>query len=88
MILVDTSVWVEHFRKGTPPLAAALESGAVAMHPFVVGELACGNLEYRAPVMLLLRELPEVPMAWVIDLDAESFENGATIARSGCHLKP
>ena len=45
MILVDTSVWIDHLRSGEPDLAAALGDGLVMMHPFVLGELACGNLQ-------------------------------------------
>jgi predicted nucleic acid-binding protein len=51
MILVDTSVWVDHLRQGDAGLAAALQAGAVGMHPFVVGELACGNLRARVEVL-------------------------------------
>jgi len=71
MILVDTSVWVEHLREGTPALAAALERGKVLTHPFIVGELACGNLKNRSEVLKLLRELPETPLA--SDTEALSF---------------
>ena len=63
MILVDTSVWVDHLRDGTPALAAALEQGRVLTHPFVLGELACGNLKNRSEVLQLLGELPAAPMA-------------------------
>ncbi|MCC6171448.1 MAG: type II toxin-antitoxin system VapC family toxin [Gammaproteobacteria bacterium] len=63
MILVDTSVWVDHLRRGEPALVDALENGEVAVHPFVVGELACGNLPDRALVFRLLEELPAVPVA-------------------------
>lgn len=63
MILVDTSVWVDHLREGAPALAAALEKGNVLMHPFVLGELACGNLKNRGEVLRLLGDLPEAPMA-------------------------
>lgn len=58
MILVDTSVWVEHFRTGTVGLEALLHEGQVVCHPFVIGELACGNLKNRAVILSLLRELP------------------------------
>lgn len=58
MILVDTSVWVDHLRSGDPGLGALLESGRVLMHPFVVGELACGNLHRRSEVLSLLKALP------------------------------
>jgi hypothetical protein len=63
MILVDTSVWVDHLRDGAPALAAVLEQGSVLMHPFVLGELACGNLKNRGEVLRLLGELPAAPMA-------------------------
>jgi len=61
MILVDTSVWIDHLRRGTPALAAALEEGSVLMHPFVLGELACGNLNNRDEVLRLLGDLPAAP---------------------------
>lgn len=69
MILVDTSVWVDHLRSGEARLVAALEQGLVVSHPFVVGELACGNLANRAEVLGLLRDLPAAPVA----TDAETL---------------
>lgn len=63
MILVDTSVWIDHLRSGEPSLAAALEGGRVMMHPFVLGELACGNLANRSEVLELLGDLPAAPTA-------------------------
>lgn len=63
MILVDTSVWIDHLRKGDSALAVALEAGQVLIHPFIVGELACSNLANRTKVLELLRALPESPMA-------------------------
>ncbi|MBA3473093.1 MAG: type II toxin-antitoxin system VapC family toxin [Rubrobacter sp.] len=63
MILVDTSVWVDHLRSGEPALATALEAGRVLMHPFVLGELACGNLKNRSEVLRLLGDLPAAPTA-------------------------
>ena len=63
MILVDTSVWVDHLREGAPALAAALEQASALMHPFVLGELACGNLKNRAEVLRLLGKLPAAPIA-------------------------
>ncbi len=63
MILVDTSVWVNHLRQGNPQLSQALADGAVLMHPFVVGELACGNLRSRPKVLSDLQRLPAATAA-------------------------
>lgn len=63
MILVDTSVWVDHLRAGAPALARLLEAERVLMHPFVLGELACGNLHDRRKVLALLQDLPQAPAA-------------------------
>lgn len=60
MILVDTSVWVDHLRKGDKGLAALLTASSVLIHPFVIGELACGNLRKRNEVLALLKNLPRV----------------------------
>ena len=62
-MLVDTSVWIDHLRHGDSELAAALEAGQVDMHPFVVGELACGNLRARTEVLGLLLALPPIAVA-------------------------
>ena len=63
MILVDTSVWVDHLRKGSPQLATLLTEGRVVCHTFVIGELACGNLKNRAAILSLLTALPAVTLA-------------------------
>lgn len=63
MILVDTSVWIDHFHKGVPSLADALKREAVLTHPFVIGELACGNLKNRAEILELLANLPAAVVA-------------------------
>ncbi len=63
MILADTSVWIDHLRRRDPRLQAELESGQVLIHPFVVGELACGNLRNRHEVLALLAHLPFAPSA-------------------------
>ncbi len=61
MVLVDTSVWIDHLRRTSSKLTDLLEDGDVAIHPFVVGELACGNLKNRSEVLSLLHALPESP---------------------------
>jgi len=63
VILVDTSVWVDHLRRSEPDLIDALDSGLVLMHPFVLGEIACGNLKRRADVLSLMSALPQAAMA-------------------------
>lgn len=63
MLLADTSVWIEHLRRGVPALAAALEEGSVVVHPFVLGELACGSLRDREEFLEDLARLPTVPAA-------------------------
>jgi len=63
MILVDTSVWVDHLRSGDPVLAELLESSRVVMHPMVLGELACGNLQNRRQLLQLWQQLESLPLA-------------------------
>jgi predicted nucleic acid-binding protein len=63
MILVDTSVWVQHLQTGNPRLGALLRDEQVLSHPFVVGELACGNLRNREEILALLAALPEARVA-------------------------
>lgn len=63
MILADTSVWVDHLRRGEPLLAAHLEAAEVLSHPWVVGELLLGNLPVGSPVTDLLRLLPRAVVA-------------------------
>ena len=63
MILVDTSVWIDHLRAGDAELSALLNGSKVLMHPFVLGELACGNLRNRTEVLALLKNLPRAVVA-------------------------
>jgi predicted nucleic acid-binding protein len=58
MVLVDTSVWVTHLRSGNIGLETLLNDARVVCHPFIVGELACGNLTNRAEILSLLQSLP------------------------------
>ncbi len=63
MILVDTSIWVDHLRAGNKALTAMLNAGIVMVHPFVIGELALGNLRQREIVLDSLSDLPHVSVA-------------------------
>lgn len=62
-VLADTSVWIAHLREGQPPLRELLQDGLVVMHPFVLGELACGNLRQRAAILGDLGTLTLTPRA-------------------------
>jgi predicted nucleic acid-binding protein len=74
MVLVDTSVWVSHFRASNAALSALLNQGQVCMHPFVLGELALGNLRQTDAAFDALKGLPQMDAA----LDGEVM---ALIAR-------
>jgi predicted nucleic acid-binding protein len=63
VILVDTSVWINHLRTPSKVLAQLLDLEQVLIHPFVVGELACGNLANRKEIIALLHALPFAPKA-------------------------
>lgn len=70
MILADTSVWLDHFRGKENRLHECLDRGIVLMHPFILGEIACGNLKNRRYVLMLLSKLPSAEKA----LDKEVFD--------------
>ena len=63
MILVGTSVWIDHLRTGDDMLVQQLNSNNVLMHPFVLGELACGNLIKRKEIHTLFKDLPQSSVA-------------------------
>ena len=63
MVLVDTSVWVAHLRHGKVGLKPLLNEGQVVCHPFVIGELACGNLQNRSEILVHLQTLPQAILA-------------------------
>jgi predicted nucleic acid-binding protein len=60
VILVDTTVWVDHFRITNSRLTQLLDDGHVLCHPVVIGELACGNLRRRVEILTLLNDLPRL----------------------------
>jgi hypothetical protein len=80
VILADTSVWVDHLRKGDAALATLLSGGQVVVHPFVIGELACGYLERRDEILSLLTALPPAK-------PVEHHEALAFVARQGLQGK-
>jgi len=61
MVIVDTSIWVTHLRQGSRQLEKLLMDAEVMCHPFIVGELACGNLKNRNEIISLLQSLPMAP---------------------------
>jgi len=66
MILVDTSVWIDHLRRGSDRLRSLLLDEQVLCHPFIVGELACGTLHNRREILTMLKALPE---AYLVEHD-------------------
>ena len=62
-ILIDTNIWIEHFRSENKQVSALLEAGRVVMHPFIVAELALGGLRDRMMTLASLEFLPELPVA-------------------------
>ncbi len=63
MVLLDTSVWIDHLRRGNSRAVALLGAGDVACHPLVIGELACGGLKQRREILNLLSALPRTAQA-------------------------
>ena len=70
MVIVDTSIWVTHLRQGSQQLGKLLMGAEVMCHPFIIGELACGNLKNRSEIISLLQSLP---MASTIEFDEFLF---------------
>jgi len=70
MILVDTSVWIDHLARGDSELQSLLEEGEILMHPFIVAEIALGNLSQRDATVGALQALPEIPLAQHVEVMA------------------
>ncbi|HEY2444882.1 MAG TPA: PIN domain-containing protein [Rhizomicrobium sp.] len=81
MILVDTSVWVDHLRTGNALLAALLNAGSVLTHPFVIGELALGHIRRRQTVLVALSDLPQANIATASEV--LQFIDGQTLFGRG-----
>ncbi len=68
MIIVDTSIWVDHLRTGHPALERLLDTGQTLGHPWVIGEIAMGQLTRRREVIGLMRGLPQAVVATADEL--------------------
>ncbi len=89
MILVDTSVWIDHLRAADKALVSALNDRRVLVHPFVIGEIALGNLRQRDLVLSLLRALPHAKAATddeVLEFVSAHRLNGSGIGLIDAHL--
>ena len=89
MILVDTSVWVDHLNHGDDELVALLNDHRIQIHPFIIGELACGTLRNRQRVLMGLGEIPSVEMVAnrsVIDFIEQHTLFGVGIGWVDVHL--
>ena len=89
MILVDTSIWIDHLRQSDERLSNLLNQGQVLAHPFVIGELALGNLQNRGAILDALQDLPQTPVATdseVLGFIQENFLYGIGIGYIDAHL--
>lgn len=89
MLLVDTSIWVDHLRKGDTRLIGILEQENVACHPYIIGELALGSLRNRGEILSLLKNLPGVAVASANEVLAfieDKQLSGRGIGYVDCHL--
>jgi predicted nucleic acid-binding protein len=89
VILVDTSVWVDHLRRGDPLLSERLATAQVLVHPFVIGEIALGHLRQRRLVLSMLQDLPRAVVAteWeVLDFINRHALYGCGIGYVDAHL--
>ncbi len=89
MILVDTSVWIDHFRSNDAVLVQLLNDQRVLVHPFVTGELALGNLRQRALILSALQDLPQATIARaheVLHFITQQSLSGLGIGYIGAHL--
>ena len=68
MILVDTSIWIDHLRDGDAELGTLLQDGEVLAHPWVTGEIALGRLSQRRELLGLLNNLPQATLATEVEV--------------------
>ncbi|MDP1697444.1 MAG: type II toxin-antitoxin system VapC family toxin [Xanthomonadaceae bacterium] len=81
MILVDTSIWIDHLRAGDSVLTRLLETGRVLAHPLVIGELALGHLHQRQQILDALHDLPKATVA--TDVEVLAFIDRQQLAGLG-----
>lgn len=81
MILVDTSVWIDHLRQGDSSLANLLNTGQVLAHPFVIGELSLGNMQQRDIILNTLNNMPRTKIA--TDEEVQTFINQVKLYGQG-----
>jgi predicted nucleic acid-binding protein len=89
MILVDTSIWIDHLRRTELDLVALLENAEVCVHPMIIGELALGSLRDRSVILSLLGDLPGIPVATdleVLQLIESHALNGTGLSLVDAHL--
>ncbi len=89
MIVVDASIWIDHFRRADPRLSAAMTREQTLMHPFVIGEIALGSIGQRQSVILMLRGQHKAPIAThdeVLDLIERERLHGLGIGYVDAHL--
>ncbi|MFT3987385.1 type II toxin-antitoxin system VapC family toxin [Aestuariivirga sp.] len=81
MILADTSVWIDHFRKGDARLASLLLASEVLVHPLIIGEIALGQLKARTTILASLGNLQSATVA--TDREVLDFISSASLGGSG-----
>jgi predicted nucleic acid-binding protein len=89
MIIVDTSIWIDHLHRGDDAMRGLLESEAVLMHPFVLGEIALGSLNERRQVLGALKAMPMAPLGTseeVFELVERHELHGSGIGLVDAHL--
>jgi predicted nucleic acid-binding protein len=89
MVLADTSIWIDHFRRGDRQLIQFLDRGDVVMHPFVIGELALGSVSKSARTIDDLHELPKAAVAntdEILKFIADRKLSGSGIGYVDAHL--
>lgn len=68
MVLIDTSIWSDHLRRHDAAMAAQLEAGGVLVHPYVIGEIACGAFPHRSEALALMNTLSSAPVVGQTEL--------------------